>query len=101
MYDLDAIKRMNEAAAQKPVSGEAKVEAHTGHLPDGSGIQKHSCDSLYPMTVRAVGSDGEIYLQAFDALTGWAGAKYSTAGGWSEAHSKATADCEVAAGWRR
>lgn len=102
MYGLDVIKRMNSAVNPSSSSGGSKPVAHQGHLPDGSGIQKHSCDGLYPMIVRAVGCDGVVYLQAFDALTGWSGARYSTeAGGWSEAHTKAESDCEVAASWRR
>lgn len=76
--------------------------AHRGHLDDGSGIQKHSCDGLYPMTVRAIGRNGSIYYQAFNCLTGRQGALYSTAVlGWSEAHNRAEADCEVEACWRR
>lgn len=78
------------------------ASAHRGHLDDGSGIQKHSCDSLYPWTVRAIDSDGMIFYQAFNALTGWQGARYSvTVLGWSAAHNRAESDCEVAACWRR
>jgi len=102
MFDLSTLKSLNEIAAAKPAStATVGVSAHCGHLADGSGIQKHSCDSLYPMTVRAIGRGGVIYLQAFDAVSGWAGALYSTAGGWSEAHAKAMADCEVVSCWRR
>lgn len=76
--------------------------AHRGHLDDGSGIQKHSCDSLYPMTVRAIESSGSVYYQAFNALTGYQGARHSVnALGWNEAHARAESDCEVEACWRR
>jgi hypothetical protein len=102
MFGLDVIKRMNSASFSKPASEASGTVAHQGHLSDGSGIQKHSCDGLYPMTVRALMNDGEVYLQAFDALSGWAGARYSTGAlGWNEAHAKAEQDCEVASGWRR
>lgn len=78
------------------------ASAHQGHLGDGSGIQKHSCDSLYPWTIRAIDRGGEVFYQAFNAVTGSTGALFSTAVlGWDEAHRKAEAECEVASCWRR
>jgi hypothetical protein len=76
--------------------------AHVGHLSDGSGLQKHSCGSLYPWTVRAVGRGDDVLYQAFNAVTGELGAMFSTdVLGWDVAHQKAESECEVAACWRR
>jgi len=99
MFMLDVIVSMNERACSR--SGKSSVKPE-GHLSDGSGIQKHSCDELYPMIVRAIVSVDDVCFQSLNALTGTAGAAYSVKHyGSAEAHAKAEADCEVEAGWRR